>query len=200
MNENLNNNTICLLGASLDVENRGVLALSVSLIKLFHKYCPQAEIYLFYGCGSSRDQTIQLVDQVINVHIVNHRLSPKANINEHLIWILILALLHRFIPLNIVRRLIEKSNFPIRLLKNAMLVGDIRGGDSFSDIYGISRCIMGAIPPIIAILLGKSIIQLPQTYGPFKKTISRVLSKYILKNLAKYILVIIIVLKLSIIY
>ena len=62
-------------------------------------------------------------------------------------------------------------------------IGEICGGDSFSDIYGIRRFIFTVIPDIIAIFLNKSLILLPQTYGPYKSLIAKKIAYFIIKVL-----------------
>jgi polysaccharide pyruvyl transferase WcaK-like protein len=62
------------------------------------------------------------------------------------------------------------------------IFGDIRGGDSFSDIYGLRNFITGSLPCIICFLLGKRVILFPQTYGPYKFYLSRIMARLILKK------------------
>ncbi|HSU55260.1 MAG TPA: polysaccharide pyruvyl transferase family protein [Candidatus Dormibacteraeota bacterium] len=64
----------------------------------------------------------------------------------------------------------------------ADLVGDIRGGDSFSDIYGLKGFMAGFFPVWTVLLLKGSIVQFPQTFGPYKSPVARRLAQYILKR------------------
>lgn len=50
---------------------------------------------------------------------------------------------------------------------------DISGGDSFTDLYGPERFESVGWPKRLAIRLGKPLILLPQTYGPFKDPIRK---------------------------
>lgn len=59
-----------------------------------------------------------------------------------------------------------------------------RGGDSFSDIYGIGRLIYVALPQILALLLGKPLMLLPQTYGPFNGRFAKAIARFILDRAA----------------
>ena len=61
-------------------------------------------------------------------------------------------------------------------------VVDFTNGDSFSDIYGIKRMIKVSIPKIATIKKNTPLILGPQTYGPYNKTLSKKMAKYILKN------------------
>jgi polysaccharide pyruvyl transferase WcaK-like protein len=64
----------------------------------------------------------------------------------------------------------------------AELVGDVRGGDSFSDIYGLKRFAMAFLPVFSVILLRGSMVHFPQTYGPFRSKTARGLARYLLRH------------------
>ncbi|MCK4825520.1 polysaccharide pyruvyl transferase family protein, partial [bacterium] len=100
-------------------------------------------------------------------------------------WIFLLALLQRIIPITFVRNTIVRSNRWLRTLHNADFVGEIRGGDSFSDIYGLRRFLLGIIPCIIAIMMRKDLILLPQTYGPYSSAIARRAARFVMMRAAK---------------
>jgi polysaccharide pyruvyl transferase WcaK-like protein len=63
----------------------------------------------------------------------------------------------------------------------ADLVGDVRGGDSFSDIYGMRGFLLSFLMVWSVLLVRGSIVQFPQTYGPYKSPLARWLARYILK-------------------
>ncbi len=67
-------------------------------------------------------------------------------------------------------------------MKECDLIFDFTEGDSFSDIYGMKRFIKICIPKIIAIKSCHKYILCPQTYGPFSKNTSKIISKYIFNN------------------
>ncbi len=171
---------VCFQGASLDVGNQGCCALAASFIKLVIDTKPNAKIYLLYGNRTNGVQKLKVSGKTIELDIVNFRLSPKAKIREHLFWILFLALIQKILPIKSLRDRIVKSNRWLRTLCCADFVGEIRGGDSFSDIYGLRKFLLGIIPSIIAILMRKELVLLPQTYGPFKSRISRASARFIL--------------------
>src|SRR5260370_12066707 len=58
----------------------------------------------------------------------------------------------------------------------------IAGGDSFSDIYGMERLLYVSLPQILALLLGKRLILLPQTIGPFRGGFAKTVARYILNR------------------
>jgi polysaccharide pyruvyl transferase WcaK-like protein len=172
---------VALLGVSLATDNMGVSALAASLIKLVLDVNPTAEISLLIGNRSSAPQCILIKDKIVSVNVVNYRFSFKSPLNKHLLWIFFLATLQAIAPFESWRRKIIKSNLWLNILNNSDFVGDIRGGDSFSDIYGLQRFIKGIIPISIAILLKKNIVLLPQTYGPYSSFVSKKISKIIFK-------------------
>lgn len=175
---------VCLFGAALDTGNMGVSALAASLIALIRAAQPTACISLLVGNRSAESQTLSLPAGKVQVEIVNYRLSPRARLQEHLFWILWLALLYRLLPLPGVRRRILRKNRWLRHLLAADFVGDIRGGDSFSDLYGLGKFFIGSIPCLTALLLGKPLVLLPQTYGPFAASTAKMLARYILASAA----------------
>ena len=54
------------------------------------------------------------------------------------------------------------------------------GGDSFSDIYGMQVFILGFFKKLLPILFNKRLIMLPQTYGPYKRPLTKLMARYIL--------------------
>jgi polysaccharide pyruvyl transferase WcaK-like protein len=173
--------TVCLMGTSLDTGNRGVLALAASLVKLVDKVRPGARIFFFVGAKFPRKDKIALTGKTVDIEIINFRLSPKAELAENLFWLFFLSILYRFIPVRMFRKVLLK-NSALAVLFEADFIGDIRGGDSFSDIYGIRRFLIGCLPDIICLMLGKDLVMLPQTYGPFNASVSRMTSRAILKK------------------
>ena len=67
-------------------------------------------------------------------------------------------------------------------IKKCDIVIDLTYGDSFSDIYGFKNYILYTIPKIITLHNKKKLILAPQTIGPYKDFLVRVISKQILKN------------------
>ncbi len=178
---------VCLLGCSLDTGNRGVSALAASLAKIILSICHNARIFLLIGNKSSKPQELSILGKKIMLNVVNYRLSLRARIKEHLFFIFLMACLYKLLPFQSTKKGIIKSNNWLKTLKEADFVGDIHGGDSFSDIYGLKRFIISSIPLAIILLLNKKLIFLPQTYGPFKSKISRIIAHFIMSR-AAYIL------------
>ena len=69
-----------------------------------------------------------------------------------------------------------------KLFKECDLIVDFTGGDSFSDIYGSKRFILGSVLKIAAIRSKTPFMLGPQTYGPFMHSYNRLLAKWIIKH------------------
>ncbi|MCE5210542.1 MAG: polysaccharide pyruvyl transferase family protein [Deltaproteobacteria bacterium] len=173
---------VCIMGASLTTGNMGVSALAASLIKLILTIHPDASITFFIPERSSKPQEIEISGRKISIKIANTRLSPTASWGEHIFVILFLSLLYKIMPFRRYRKAIIKYNERLRAIVNADFIGDVRGGDSFSDIYGVKGFLLGSIPSIITLLMGKKLVLFPQTYGPYTSRISRIVARYILSH------------------
>lgn len=173
---------MCLQGAPPDVGNRGSRALSFSLMQLVIDSKPEAKIHLLYRNRTHGIQNFNILGKTIEVEIVNCRLSPKSRINEHLLWIFLLALIHKIVPIKSVRDKIVRSNHWLSTLHDADFVGEILGGDSLSDIYGRCRFLFQFLPSVIATLMNKDLVLLPQTYGPFKSIVSRAVARFVMRR------------------
>lgn len=171
---------VAILGASLSTGNMGVSALAASLIGLIHEVKPDADIFFFVPGRDSGPQILELPDRRKVLKVLNYRLSPKAVQGEHLFWLFFLALLYKFAPVNRTKTWIVTGNRRLKTLMSMDFIGDIRGGDSFSDIYGLRRFLFGCLPDIIVLLLGKELHLLPQTYGPYKSPIAKRVARYIM--------------------
>ena len=169
-----------IMGASLHTGNRGVSALGVSLASLIWHCRPDAKISLLVGNRDANATEVCVDGRVRVVETVNYRLSPRAALGQQLWWIVLMSCVYRALPWSRSRRWIAHSSPWIRAVVEADLVGDIRGGDSFSDIYGTKEFCLGSLPVLSVILLRGRIHLLPQTYGPFSSWVARCLARYIL--------------------
>lgn len=180
------NPKICLMGASLGTGNRGVSALSAALVGLVRLSAPQAVPVLLIGHRSSEAFKLQSENrQVTEVEVVNYRKSVSAPLDQQLWWICVLAFVFRFFPA--FREQVLKRNRWVRTVATSLWVGDIRGGDSFSDIYGFRRFVVGCLPVLAVLSINPNFLLFPQTYGPFKSRASQMVAAFILRR-AKYII------------
>ena len=117
-----------------------------------------------------------------DLSLINLRFSWKLHLPNNILIVLLIAILGRMIPSSKWRERLWKKNPWLRRILEANINLSLAGGDSFSDIYGMERLVYVLFPQILVILLGRRLILLPQTYGPFKKKISRILARYIFQR------------------
>lgn len=178
---------IVIMGTSTSSQNRGVLALGTSLAGLCVKTMPGASVTLLLNHHKHEHVRMFLNGREESLRVIPCRLSPRSSPRDHLAGIVLAAALYKFLPLAPLRRAIAARVPWIAALREAHLVGDIRGGDSFSDIYGLSRFIKGFLMAWTALAVHGTMVQFPQTYGPYKHAISRVLARYLLRRSATII-------------
>jgi polysaccharide pyruvyl transferase WcaK-like protein len=173
---------VCLLGASLEGGNRGVNALAASLVGLAAAGHPNLKVSFVGGGRISKTVDLLVGERTLPVHVVCYRFSPRAPLKDQIVWNLVLGLLYALLPFAPIRRGLAKRTPMLETLHSADFVGDIRGGDSFSDIYGNRLLVTGSLPYWVAFLLGKRIVLLPQTYGPFKSGFARWFARLTLRK------------------
>ena len=132
-----------IMGAPISSGNRGVLALGSSLLGLCSAGATPAEVILFLGHNESKPVRMLVGGEWRNVPVVHCRMSPRSRWSEHLLWILGMSILYRCFPFEAIRKRIRRSTPWISALEQMDVVGDVRGGDSFSDIYGMRRFLHG---------------------------------------------------------
>jgi polysaccharide pyruvyl transferase WcaK-like protein len=188
MNQSRRDFHACLFGAFPDVPNMGCRALAASLVKLIVEEKPGARIDLLYGARRPGEKEIRLSkDKTVRARVVNFRLSPKSDPRQHMLWILFWALVCRLLPEGGLRRRVASLSPWLTSLRDADFVGEVRGGDSFADIYGFRRFFIGMLPSLSALLMRKRLVLLPQTYGPFKGALSRRLAAFIMRRAWKVV-------------
>jgi len=173
---------VALLGASFDTCNMGVSALAETSIKCILNRWPEAEVILL---GESRfvgEHHLVIKDRVLSIRRVPVRFGKNILATNHFFMLSCYAFLLKLFRLRRFRDFLVKHNSYLRfLLQTDHFVG-ITGGDSFSDIYGMRRFMLGFLKKLLPIMFGKDLILLPQTYGPFKKNLTKFFARYILKH------------------
>jgi len=160
----------------------GVNALAMGTFRcIFHAY-PGAEIFLFDYGRQPVVYNIQTEERQWPLPLVNIRFSKKPWQQNHILYLLGIAFLAKLIPSKRTRRRWLAGNPWIRHLLDSDVIAAISGGDSFSDIYGHGRLFYMALPLILVLLLGKNLLLLPQTLGPFKSVTARCVARYILSR------------------
>lgn len=169
---------ICLLGAVLDSGDLGVTSVSVSLIGLVRTYCPDARILLMIEHPSGEPQIARVGDEEVRVEVVNGRLESRRPVWDHLLFIPPLAVWHRL------RQRIGFEGKPsrsrwIEALQQATWVGEIQGGDSFTDENGFWNFFAGCLPTLAAIAAGRPPFMLPQSYGPHQGALGMMAARFV---------------------
>ena len=173
---------VLIMGTPVGSGNRGVEALGASIVDLCSGPAAFADVgYLqvHKPCGDVQLRTRQGMRMV---PVTTCRMSCRAARRDHLLWILIMAFIYRLVPSAKLRGAIRKTTPWIETIASADLVGDVRGGDSFSDIYGLKRFCLAFLPVLSVILVKGSIVHLPQTYGPFRTRTARCLARFLLRR------------------
>lgn len=170
------------MGTPVDSGNRGVIALGSSLAGLFLKANPQAKVSFLTSHREPTQISIWNGQKRLSVPVVNYRMSPRSKPSQHLFVIVAAALCYKILPVKGFRSWIEKRIPFIGLVSSADMVGDVRGGDSFSDIYGLKRFAMAFLPSFAVLLIKGEMVHFPQTYGPFKSKTARRLACYLLRK------------------
>jgi polysaccharide pyruvyl transferase WcaK-like protein len=110
------------------------------------------------------------------------RFSKKFYLSNNIAVLLLLSLVLKVLPGRRIRRWVTARNMVLRRIDEGDLFACMSGGDSFSDIYGLRRFIAVSLPQVLVLLLGKRLVLLPQTLGPYKSSFARRVAKYILKG------------------
>jgi polysaccharide pyruvyl transferase WcaK-like protein len=173
---------ICIMGTPIRCPNRGVEALGVALVNLCLEAAPQADVAMLLGNRDSLPVSIRVKGERREVEVVHVRSSPRTHPRHFLPIILFMSVLHRLAPTRALKSAIEERVPWVKAVAQADFVGDIRGGDSFSDIYGLGRFLSGFVLQWTVIVIRGKIVQLPQTYGPYRKLPARLLARYLLKR------------------
>jgi colanic acid/amylovoran biosynthesis protein len=172
--------TVGLLGASFGTNNLGVAALACgTAASVFHSY-PDARLFLLdYGKEPATYQ-VRHPGGIATVELVNIRFSKRFYLLNNIAYLLFLALCLRLLPSSKWRTRLQRHNHVLKAIQEADIISSIAGGDSFSDFYGLVRLIYVALPQILVQLLGKPLVLLPQTLGPFNGTVAKAIARYIL--------------------
>ena len=174
--------TVCLLGATFETGNMGVNALAVGAIKsVLHRW-PEARVFLLDYAKAARTYDVEVGASCVRVPLVNMRFSKKVYLRNHILVLFGLVLLAKLIPSKAARHWFICRNACLSAIEGTDLVASVAGGDSFSDIYGLTRFFYVALPQLLCLLAGKCLVLMPQTIGPFKNPIVRRTAKYILRN------------------
>lgn len=152
---------LCLFGAAPDTRNLGVSALCESVVRGLRARLPQARIIVFDHSRGVRRAAFDSDDAATDHFRCGAYLTKRFHRPESMAAIEFWC------------RFGGGRNPAARALLQAAAVLDISGGDSFTDLYGPRRFQAISRPKELALRLGKRLILLPQTYGPFYQESTR---------------------------
>lgn len=171
---------VCLLGATFSNDNLGVGALAAGSVTGLLDAVHRLEVSLL---GYSRElgpQPFGWRGRTVGLPVI--RLRKRGDLGHNILLLLALAVLWRLAPG--AKRWWVTRNPVLRELTEQDAALSIAGGDSFSDIYGLRVLVDVCLPQLLALLMGRRLIQLPQTIGPFNTRIGRLLGSQILRRSA----------------
>ena len=173
---------ICLLGVTYNTNNYGVRVLLSGAVQSFAQANPH---YAIRVLDYQRDPAVWKEWTRVGerpLEVVNLRFSWKLYLPNNIFRLLAVAAIAR-VTLSEHSRLRWLSRNPwMRKILEAKAHLSLAGGDSMSDIYGVRQFLYVALPQILVLLLGRPLILLPQTYGPFRSAVSRWVARYIFSH------------------
>ena len=177
---------IGLLGASFSTNNLGVNVLMKSSCQcLMESEDQPINIALVDYAKESNNIIIQSKHFTFKVEQINLRFSKNLLLSNNILFLIFLTILYRFIFFKNLKKYILRKNSTLNLLFQIDRFAAISGGDSFSDIYGYWRFLYVSLPQVLVILMGKPLVLLPQTLGPFKNLIVKKIAFFIINNSSK---------------
>lgn len=173
---------ICLLGVTFKTRNLGVGALTAGTLRcIFHRF-PQAKIFFLDYGKQSPDCSFESEGRRIPIQTVLMRFSVKFYLANNIVLLILMSLGLKLVPFAKLRRKLIAKNDCLRCIHQADMIGSMAGGDSFSDIYGLGRFLYVSLPQLLVLLMGKKLLLLPQTLGPFEGLLAKRIARYILKR------------------
>ncbi len=154
-----------LFHACPHTSNMGVSALFASVISGLHRRLPGLEMSVFDTMQGNRLLKYQVDDQEpIELRVIGYRTGRRFHRPENLQAMRVAA------KLGPVGRFLNPG---VRAISDADVVLDVSGGDSFTDMYPDRRINYMSGCKELVISTGKPLVLLPQTYGPFDKSMDR---------------------------
>ncbi len=151
-----------LFGAALSSGNLGVEALAVSTLHGLIKAGVDPRVTFFDYRPGRHERTLSVGGRDVTVTTIGCNLSRRW----HQPW--------NLVQMDLASRLgLGRRHPALKYLESLDAVLDLSAGDSFSDIYGDWRFRSIMLPKHIALRLGRPLVLLPQTYGPFEKPAAR---------------------------
>ena len=152
---------VALFGVPAGNPNLGLHALMHAATAQLHARLPGLEPWIFDDGLGVRSGRLPLDDGVLDIVQCGARLSRRVHRPESYANMRITAALGR------------SENQAVAGLLGCSAVLDASGGDSFTDLYGPKRFRTVLAPKRLALQLGRPLVLLPQTYGPFASSLAK---------------------------
>jgi len=155
--------TMLLLGGNPHSDNRGVSALGLASLANLHAAFPQARL-IVADSGLAERVSLPVNGEAFDVEkswIRPCRSVRRRSGTRHLS---LLRRLQPWMPRSVHSRICSRA---FKQLREADVVLDLSGGDSFADLYGERRFQKEASIKQLALAMRKPLVLLPQTFGPF---------------------------------
>lgn len=150
----MNNKMIIgLAGLTFGSGNLGCSALAISFYSELTKMLRESDISARLISFSDNADTSLYIDEDYPIEFVPYHLSDISSVKK-------------------TGEMIKKIDYVI----------DFTEGDSFADLYGFNRFFRSVVIKIITIVSRKCLILGPQTYGPYKHLITRVIASNIINK------------------
>lgn len=163
--------TFCILGGAGDTGNLGVSALGAATVKQLRGAFPESKIIL--QCFKQHAEThTTLAGELEPVELMCLHHSDRLRDRFGTRHLGILDGLARLAPGGVVEKL-RGTNRTFEQLSRVDMVLDVSGGDSFADLYGPDVFMRQIAIKRLMMSMGKPMVLLPQTFGPFQYDVSR---------------------------
>lgn len=173
---------VCILGASFQKDNLAVSSLLTGTIMAILNAYPYIEISLLDGTAESGWKDVTHGAATTEVKCFRIDFSMKLSAENNMWSMLIGSLLSRLPRCRFIHDAFSTYHSGLRCIEEADIVFSLSGGDRFTDACGMNRFFSVALPQLLAILLRKPLVLLPQTLGPFKKGLTRIIARSILSQ------------------
>jgi len=178
-------NKVLVLGAAYGTGNMGVDALlSGTIAALLHTE-PEVEIVLLDFSHEPQVHRVPGPRGEVEVRLENLRFSWKLWLRNNGFRLLVLALLLRTLPIPALRRRIFAAHPALKVIRDCSIALSLAGGDSFSDIYGFRRLLYVCLPQFLLLAMGRPLVLLPQTLGPFKASWAKWMGRRVMAGAIK---------------
>lgn len=160
----------------------GINAMGASVLKCILAQAPLADVqFVDYSAQSGEYKTTNGTREV-SIPLVNIASPSKFYLQDNIAALVILAIGLKLLPKGRTRNWLVARQSVLRHVAATDLAVSFAEGDSFSDIYGVYRFLRMVLPLVLFLVMGKRLVLLPQTIGPFKSRWVRWIAAFILRS------------------